>query len=105
MQMIQDGQYASTPEKPLRMTGLPENCKVCYTSAWYMYNVCTLCCLHKLLYLLCTCDERFCLFITESPGVCSAADGAKRNGGMLIVLEVAVHHQEHFTHIFARTDL
>ena len=28
MQMIQDGQYASTPEKPLRMTGAPESCKV-----------------------------------------------------------------------------
>ena len=78
MQMIQDGQYASTPEKPLRMTGLPENCKVCY-------NVCTLSCLHKLLYLQCTCDERFCLFITESPGISIAADGAKRNGGMLYI--------------------
>ena len=28
MQMIQDGQYANSPEKPLRMTGLPESCKV-----------------------------------------------------------------------------
>ena len=28
MQMIQDGPYAATPEKPLRMTGFPENCKV-----------------------------------------------------------------------------
>ena len=28
MQMIQDGPYASTPEKPLRMTGFSENCKV-----------------------------------------------------------------------------
>ncbi|XP_019852926.1 PREDICTED: far upstream element-binding protein 1-like isoform X5 [Amphimedon queenslandica] len=27
MQMIQDGPYASTPEKPLRMTGFSENCK------------------------------------------------------------------------------
>ena len=29
MQMIQDGPFANTPEKPLRMTGFPENCKVC----------------------------------------------------------------------------
>ena len=28
MQMIQDGPYANAPEKPLRMTGFPENCKV-----------------------------------------------------------------------------
>jgi len=28
MQMIQDGQFANAPEKPLRMTGLPESCKV-----------------------------------------------------------------------------
>ena len=28
MQMIQDGPYANTPEKPLRMTGGAENCKV-----------------------------------------------------------------------------
>ena len=32
MQMIQDGPYANTPEKPLRMTGLPESCKVGHTS-------------------------------------------------------------------------
>jgi far upstream element-binding protein len=28
MQMIQDGPFANTPEKPLRMTGFQENCKV-----------------------------------------------------------------------------
>ena len=28
MQMIQDGPYTNTPEKPLRMTGFAENCKV-----------------------------------------------------------------------------
>ena len=28
MQMLQDGQYANTPEKPLRMTGTPESCRV-----------------------------------------------------------------------------
>ena len=28
MQMLQDGQYATTPEKPLRMTGTPESCRV-----------------------------------------------------------------------------
>ena len=28
MQMIQDGPFASAPEKPLRMTGFPNNCKV-----------------------------------------------------------------------------
>ena len=28
MQMIQDGPYSTTPEKPLRMTGFPENCRV-----------------------------------------------------------------------------
>ena len=28
MQMIQDGPYASAPEKPLRMTGFADNCKV-----------------------------------------------------------------------------
>ena len=31
MQMIQDGPFASAPDKPLRMTGFPENCKVSYT--------------------------------------------------------------------------
>ena len=34
MQMIQDGPYASAPEKPLRMTGFPENCKVLYISVY-----------------------------------------------------------------------
>ena len=29
MQMIQDGQYANAPEKPLRMTGTAEACRVC----------------------------------------------------------------------------
>ncbi len=29
MQMIQDGQFANAPEKPLRMTGSPDSCKVC----------------------------------------------------------------------------
>ena len=29
MQMIQDGPYSSAPEKPLRMTGFADNCKVC----------------------------------------------------------------------------
>lgn len=28
MQMIQDGPYSSAPEKPLRMTGFADNCKV-----------------------------------------------------------------------------
>ena len=28
MQMIQDGQFSNAPEKPLRMTGMPESCKV-----------------------------------------------------------------------------
>ena len=28
MQMIQDGQYANAPEKPLRMTGTAESCRV-----------------------------------------------------------------------------
>lgn len=28
MQMIQDGPYANAPEKPLRMSGLPECCEV-----------------------------------------------------------------------------
>ena len=39
MQMIQDGPFANTPEKPLRMTGFPENCKVCspYPS-WFDYS-------------------------------------------------------------------
>ena len=31
MQMIQDGPFASAPDKPLRMTGFPENCKVMYS--------------------------------------------------------------------------
>ena len=31
MQMIQDGQFTNAPEKPLRMTGLPESCKVLST--------------------------------------------------------------------------
>ena len=30
MQMIQDGQYANAPEKPLRMTGTAESCRVGY---------------------------------------------------------------------------
>ncbi len=29
MQMIQDGPYAHTPEKPLRMTGRADFCEVC----------------------------------------------------------------------------
>ena len=39
MQMIQDGQFANAPEKPLRMTGLPESCKVgvCVCSALLLY--------------------------------------------------------------------
>ena len=28
MQMLQDGPYATAPEKPLRMTGSPEACRV-----------------------------------------------------------------------------
>ena len=28
MQMIQDGQYANAPDKPLRMTGTAESCRV-----------------------------------------------------------------------------
>ena len=28
MQMIQDGPYANAADKPLRMNGAPENCKV-----------------------------------------------------------------------------
>ena len=28
MQMIQDGPYSTAPEKPLRMTGFADNCKV-----------------------------------------------------------------------------
>ena len=28
MQMIQDGPYANSPEKPLRMTGAPDSCRV-----------------------------------------------------------------------------
>ena len=32
MQMIQDGPFASAPDKPLRMTGFPENCKVMFSS-------------------------------------------------------------------------
>lgn len=39
MQMIQDGPYASTPEKPLRMTGFSENCKVLAMSILMIYNV------------------------------------------------------------------
>jgi len=30
MQMLQDGVYATAPEKPLRMTGSPEACRVSY---------------------------------------------------------------------------
>ena len=43
MQMIQDGQFANAPEKPLRMTGLPESCKVLSTlvlillQLWFEY--------------------------------------------------------------------
>ena len=36
MQMIQDGQFANAPEKPLRMTGLPESCKVLTTLVLYV---------------------------------------------------------------------
>jgi len=28
MQMLQDGPYATAPEKPLRMTGTTESCRV-----------------------------------------------------------------------------
>ena len=40
MQMIQDGPYANTPEKPLRMTGAPENCKVGRPLANNLGNCC-----------------------------------------------------------------
>ena len=42
MQMIQDGPYASTPEKPLRMTGFPENCKVLLLSLVAVLDVVSL---------------------------------------------------------------
>ena len=41
MQMIQDGPYAATPEKPLRMTGFPENCKVNTTHTHTLTHICT----------------------------------------------------------------
>ena len=37
MQMLQDGPYATAPEKPLRMTGSPEACRVSYIST---INIC-----------------------------------------------------------------
>ena len=38
MQMIQDGQYANAPEKPLRMTGTAEACRVCLLTAIVLYR-------------------------------------------------------------------
>lgn len=44
MQMIQDGQFANAPEKPLRMTGLPESCKVgMHFSFGFCYKMICLC--------------------------------------------------------------
>ena len=43
MQMIQDGPYASAPEKPLRMSGGPESCRVCYYCSRSSGGVVTLC--------------------------------------------------------------
>ena len=37
MQMLQDGPYATAPEKPLRMTGSPEACRVSDVS---VINIC-----------------------------------------------------------------
>ena len=40
MQMIQDGQYANAPDKPLRMTGTAESCRVstCIISTGLVIN-------------------------------------------------------------------
>lgn len=37
MQMLQDGPYATAPEKPLRMTGSPESCRVSEDLAFIKY--------------------------------------------------------------------
>ena len=37
MQMLQDGPYATAPEKPLRMTGSPESCRVSEELAYRTY--------------------------------------------------------------------
>jgi hypothetical protein len=38
MQMIQDGQYANAPDKPLRMTGTAEACRVRLITAIVLYR-------------------------------------------------------------------
>jgi len=39
MQMLQDGVYATAPEKPLRMTGTPEACRVRYHHKYIMHLI------------------------------------------------------------------